>query len=386
MSERLHVLLVEDNLGDARLLREYLNEAGLLSAGFKQVGRLAEACAYLEESTPDVILLDLSLPDAHGMGTLTQTLAAAPTVPIIVLTGLNDETVAVQAVQSGAQDYLIKGHVDAFVLGRSIRYAIERMQLDRERSKLLRSEQAARSRAEAAVRARDEILRVVSHDLGNSIAGIYINTTVLLRTVPDTESMAEVRLRVEGIRDLTKQMQRLRRDLLDVAVIEAGELSVTPEPVEAPALVATALGRAAPLAVEKSLVVEAEVDGTGALVHADAERVLQVLDNLLGNAIKFTPSGGRIAAGCAAAPGGIRFWVQDSGPGIAEENLERVFDRFWKVNEGNRSGAGLGLAISKGIVEAHEGRIWVESEPGRGSQFCFVIPCVAQSATAPASG
>jgi signal transduction histidine kinase len=373
-ADPFRVLLVEDNPGDARLLREYLHEAGLLTAGFKHVGRMHEARAYLAETVPDVILLDLSLPDAYGLDTVTAALDAAPGVAIIVLTGLNDETVAVQAVQRGAQDYLIKGQVDAIVLGRSIRYAIERVQLDREREKLLRSEQEARTRAEAAVRARDEILRVVSHDLGNSIAGIYINTTVLLRTIPPSAEMAEVRIRVEGIRDLSRQMQRLRRDLLDVAVIEAGQLSVAAEPVDASSLVETALGRVAPIAAEKNVTLECVPAAAGTEVQADRERILQVLDNLLGNAIKFTPPGGRVGTGCETEPEGVRFWVEDTGPGIEKASLGKVFDRFWKIDQGNRSGAGLGLAISRGIVEAHEGRIWVESEPGAGSRFSFVIP------------
>jgi signal transduction histidine kinase len=368
------ILLVEDNPGDARLLREYLREANLLSPEFVHVSRLTDARAHLERHTPDLILLDLSLPDAHGLSTVTQMLEASGDVPIIVLTGLDDENVALQAVQLGAQDYLIKGQVEPGLLGRSIRYAIERKQLDRERNRSLRREQEARTRAESAVRARDEILRIVSHDLGNPISGVLINTSVLLRTIPPGDPLAEVRQRVEEIRDMMKQMQRLRQDLLDVSVIEAGQLSVLRENIHASSLVTTALERVRPIAAERSVSVEAGPEPGELLVSADRERILQVLDNLLGNAVKFTPAGSTIAASASAHPAGVCFTVVDEGPGIPAEHLERIFDRFWKVDQRSRTGAGLGLAICMGIVEAHGGRIWVESEVGIGSRFHFVIP------------
>jgi signal transduction histidine kinase len=374
MHSTVAVLLVEDNPGDARLFREYLREAGLLSPAFVHVSRLEEARRAMEDASPDVVLLDLSLPDAHGLSTVIGMLEVAGEVPIIVLTGLADTNMAIQAVQRGAQDYLVKGEVDAAGLARSIRYSIERKQLDRERNRLLELEHEARRRAEAAVRARDEVLRIVSHDLGNPISGVLINTSVLLRRVRDDEQLTEIRLRIEEIRTLALQMQRLRRDLLDVAVIEAGQLTITPQLVETGDIVRTALERMRPLAVEQEVVLEAEVAPSAERVVADRERILQVLDNLLGNAIKFSPSGGRGAVAVEELEGTTRFTVDDEGPGIPEENRERVFDRFWKVEERNRTGAGLGLAISKGIVEAHGGRIWVEGAPGSGSRFRFELP------------
>ena len=211
---RLRILLVEDNPGDARLLRELLREAPSLRFELMQVDRLSDARRRMEQEGGDVILLDLSLPDAHGLETVTGMLEVAGDAPIIVLTGLDDETTALKAVQAGAQDYLVKGNVDGALLGRAIRYAVERKRLEQERTLLLAREREARAEAERAVHARDEVLRVVAHDLGNSISAVLVTTQVLLRTLPaDEVATRPTRQHVENVRSLVEQMQRLRQDL-----------------------------------------------------------------------------------------------------------------------------------------------------------------------------
>ena len=365
------ILLVEDNPGDARLIRETLREAESLPFLLTHADRLAAAEERLGAEAFDVVLLDLSLPDAHGLETVRRTLAAGAEVPIIVLTGLDDEATAVAAVQAGAQDYLAKGRLDGTLLARAIRYAMERKRLERERVELLRSEQEARATAEAAVRARDDVLRVVSHDLGNSLSAVLVTTTLLLRSLPED---GEVRPRVASIRQLAEQMQRLRQDLLDVASIEAGRLSIEPDWYEPRELLEATRGHFSPVAAEKGVCLETRAEEGLPPVVADRERVLQVLANLVGNALKFTPPGGRIDLSAERAPEGVRIAVADTGPGIAPENLPHVFDRFWKTQGGNRHGAGLGLAICKGIVEAHGGSIGVESRLAAGSTFAFTLP------------
>lgn len=365
------ILLVEDNPGDARLIRETLREAESFPFQLTHADRLAAAEERLAGEAFDVVLLDLSLPDAHGLETVRRTLQAGPEVPIIVLTGLDDETLAVAAVQAGAQDYLVKGRLDGTLVARAIRYAMERKRLERERAHLLRSEREARATAEAAVRARDDVLRVVSHDLGNSLSAVLVTTTLLLRSLPE---MGEVRPRVASIRQLAEQMQRLRQDLLDVASIEAGRLSVEPDWCEPGELLEATREHFSPVAAERGVCLETRAEEGLPPVVADRERVLQVLANLVGNALKFTPGGGRVGLSAERVPGGVRIAVADTGPGIAPEHLPHVFDRFWKTQGGNRHGAGLGLAICKGIVEAHGGSIGVESVLAGGSTFAFTLP------------
>jgi signal transduction histidine kinase len=175
-------------------------------------------------------------------------------------------------------------------------------------------------------------------------------------------------------------MEHIIRDLLDVTAIEAGRLAVTRVAVPVEEILDAAREQYAPLAAERGLAFAALI-GEGAPpppVHADADRLLQVVGNLIGNALKFTPAGGRVTLTAAAttrdAAEAVRFEVADSGAGIAPAHLPNVFDRFWQARETRRAGAGLGLAIAKGIVEAHGGAIGVESEPGAGARFWFVVP------------
>jgi phosphoserine phosphatase RsbU/P len=372
----LQIFLVEDNPGDARLIRELLRETESLRFELRHADRLADALQVLSAGGTDVVLLDLSLPDAHGMETLKRTLAQAPEAPIIVLTGLDDEELALRAVHAGAQDYLVKGQVDGAGLVRAIRYACERKRLELERAELLHRERQARAQAEAAVRARDEVLRVVAHDLGNSLSAIVVVSTVLLRRGLENVAPEDGQRRVQQIRDLAVQMQRLRQDLLDAASLESGRLSVTLDPREPVGLVADAIEHFAPLAAEAGIELLQRVDAPLPEVLADDARVQQVFANLIGNALKFTASGGCVTVAAEAVDGGVSFRVADTGRGIPAEHLPHIFDSFWTTREGNRTGAGLGLAIAKGIVEAHGGQIHVESVVNEGTSFYFTLPAV----------
>jgi signal transduction histidine kinase len=369
----LRILLVEDNAGDARLIRELLRD-GSIRFELIHVERLEQAQQVLRDGAVDVILLDLSLPDARGLETVERMLAAASETPILVLTGLDDEEAAVNAVQAGAQDYLVKGQVDEVGLVRSIRYGLERKRLELERTRLLTNEQEARTLAEAAVRARDEVLRVVAHDLGNSLSAVSIQAMLLERLPADRRDDDTVRTRTGAIRHLVEGMQRLRQDLLDVASIDAGRLSIEPTSIDVGSAVSEAVEVFTTLAGEKGIRLETCLAPDLPRAHADRARLLQILGNLLGNAVKFTAPGGAITLRADGSAGTVRIEVSDTGGGIPAEDLPHVFDRFWKARQGNRHGAGLGLAIVRGIVEAHGGRIWAESEVGVGSTFRIEIP------------
>lgn len=224
--------------------------------------------------------------------------------------------------------------------------------------------------AQQAARARDEMLAVVSHDLRNPLNVIATSASLILE-IPLPEE--KKRSQLKTIKRSTDRMNRLIQDLLDVTGIEAGKLSVTPEPLEARDLLEEACEVMKPLVQERSIDLVCEPP-PHATVEVDRQRILQVFDNLIGNAIKFTPEGGRIGVGAQERNGELLFWVEDDGPGIEAEEVPHLFDRFWRGKQRAESGSGLGLPIAKGIVEVHGGRIWVETEMGRGSRFSFTLP------------
>jgi signal transduction histidine kinase len=197
--------------------------------------------------------------------------------------------------------------------------------------------------------------------------------------VPDDAAHETERGQLQAIHRSAERMYRLIHDLLNEAAIEAGQLAVSRSPVAVDLLVTDALELLKPLATAKHIAVETKLSAALPPVSADRDRMLQVFSNLGGNAIKFTPEGGRIEIGAIASGGNVELVVRDSGPGIAAADLPHVFDRFWQADKHARSGVGLGLAIAKGIVEAHGGAIRVENAPGGGTCLAFTLPIATAS-------
>jgi signal transduction histidine kinase len=233
-----------------------------------------------------------------------------------------------------------------------------------------RQEQEATDRARGAIRAKEELLGVVAHDLRNPLGAIVVNASLLQRRSQNPEIGRHVR----SIESLAKRMGHLVASLLDAAAMEAGRFSIRLERCTASEILGAAVEMFAGAAKERGIDLEPRDDAPGADFPADRERVLQVLSNLLGNALKFTPRGGRITIVAATNATSARFEVADTGPGIGPEQARHIFERYWKAEAGGRHGVGLGLFIAKGIVESHGGRIRVDSVVGQGSTFIFEIP------------
>ena len=229
-----------------------------------------------------------------------------------------------------------------------------------------------RARSDDAVANRDDFLGMVAHDVRN-LLNLVVLSLELLRP-GHLEPPPHVAAAVARIRRYTARMNRLIGDLIDVTSIDAGKLAIEPIAGDAAALVAEAAEAFQPAALEKDLTLSAEVPAGRLLAEFDHDRLLQVFANLIANAVKFTARGGRIVVRVEAARGMLRFCVSDTGVGIPAPMLEAIFERFWQVGENDRRGMGLGLYISKCIVDAHRGRIWAESVPGKGSQLYFTLP------------
>jgi signal transduction histidine kinase len=234
-------------------------------------------------------------------------------------------------------------------------------------------ERALRGVAETAVRTRDEVLAIVSHDLRNPLNTISLAVGALEST--DMSPEEETRT-IQVVRRAVDRMNRLIADLLDVARLEAGQkLTIQAEPVDIGAVVTETCDGQTAEAGRKLVHLEGQVEDGLPAVHGDKHRLIQVLANLVGNALKFTGEGGHVTVGARRdGAGQVVVSVTDSGAGIAPEHLAQVFNPYWQARQTARLGAGLGLAIAKGIVEAHGGRIWATSTPGRGSTFAFSLP------------
>lgn len=231
--------------------------------------------------------------------------------------------------------------------------------------------------AENAIAARDDVLRIVVHDLRNPLATATLAAEAMTRE-HDERRQRTVQQTDRILRALGRA-NHLIKDLLDISKLESGGLEIEPAPLDLEAVLREAIEMHAATAAAAKLELAGGVEPDLPPAWADEARVQQVLGNLLGNACKFTPPGGRIDVSIYGRGGQIEVCVADTGPGIPPDHVEHLFDRFWQARKGDRRGAGLGLAIAKGIVEAHHGRIWVESEVGRGSRFCFTLPVVPES-------
>jgi signal transduction histidine kinase/CheY-like chemotaxis protein len=526
--ECCRVLLVEDNPGDARLIREYLLDVPGLGSELETVGTLADAVESLRARRVDVVLLDLGLPDASGLRALDVLTRNFPSLPIVVLTGLRDADVGVEALRGGAQDYLEKEGLEPRLLARTLRYAVERkriqtgdlflaeasrtlagsldvettigrvahlatrgladycvvdvgvggpamhrlhvawsgsaipgvaealsrMELDRDRPHLawaamrtrepvlvqevtrehleamaqsadhlevllslrmrsyiavpmiardrlagvlvmiscarLQDEQdldvATRlgwiagfaldnarlyQQAQEAVRTRDRVLGVVAHDLRNPLSTIAMSAELLGDEMLNASQKGS---QVQIIRRSAERMDRLIEDLLDVARIENQRLHLRLEHEDPKALVREVTELNTAIAAARSLSVRARPTPRLPPILIDHDRMMQVLSNLVGNAIKFTEPGGEVEIAVEPCEAGVQFSVRDTGSGIEPEDLSHLFEPFWQARRGGSDGAGLGLAIARGIVEAHGGTIWAESEPGRGTTVAFTVP------------
>jgi len=370
-SKALQVLLVEDNAGDARLLREMFSKEEPDSFELTHLLRMSEAVDHLGKGGVDVILLDMGLPDGHGLDTVRRAHAVAPGVPVIVLTGLDDEALAAAAMKEGAQDYLIKGQIENRALPRALRHAIERYRMLRE-TELMRTNQ---------MQFKDEFLSHVSHELRSPLTAIYQFVTILLdglagALLPEQNQHLEIVLRN------VKQLESMINDLLEVTRMQAAKLVIEPQRTSVVDAILYAVETLQRAAVAKGITLSAETSAFDSLpaVCADPTRVRQILIILIDNAIKFTPANGVVKVRACLAEGNrglLLLEVADSGCGINPEMTERIFERLFQASDpasAGRKGLGLGLYICKELVTRQGGHIWVEQAPAQGAIFRFTLP------------
>ncbi|TNB88527.1 GAF domain-containing protein [Pseudomonas sp. Fig-3] len=226
-----------------------------------------------------------------------------------------------------------------------------------------------------AVQARDELVAVVSHDLRNPMTVISMLCGMMQKSFSSDGSHSSKRIAsaIDTMQQAASRMNVLLEDLLDTSRIDAGRYTIHPQPLDVSQIFEDACSLLTPLATAKAIDISFHAE-PNLKINADPERLFQVLSNLIGNAIKFTPQQGSVGISAMSVGDEIVFSVRDTGEGIKPEQLPHVFDRYWTVKEGNPNGTGLGLYISKGIVQAHGGKLHAESQPGKGSEFSFTVP------------
>ena len=473
-SGTLRVLLIEDNPGDARLVAELLRDARGSSFLTEHEDRLASALARLPQGGIDAVLLDLSLPDSHGVDTVATVHSQVPDLPIVVLTGSNDPEQGLQAIKAGAQDYLYKGSLGSGqLLERVLSYAIERqsyiLRLRHEKTKAIRSHRnldeiinrtvdgvivvdgqgtillanpaAEKLLGRAAVdlpggqlgiplgggdtevhlspsggeevvaemrvvgvdwdasqavlvilhditerrrleqkekelaHTKDEMVSTVSHELRTPLHAIKAFLD-LLRNGKVREAVTQKEFLTRAA-DETDRLMSLVDDLLDIARIEAGRLTFRCEAFDLDDVVSSVLASLKAFAAEQGCSVQYQLPQSPVTALADPQRVRQVLINLVGNAIKYSRPHTAVVVSTRLLNGMATIDVVDRGVGIAEEDIPRLFDRFYQVDDGiQHSGGstGLGLHISRRIVEGLGGNLSVRSELGMGSTFTVALP------------
>ena len=500
----LNILIVEDDVGDAKLLQLLLHQSALPVSSVKSVERLDTALELLNEDNFDVVFLDLGLPDSRGIDSVITVNTKAPNVPIIVLSGLDNAEIAATAVQKGVEDYLVKGQVDGNLLTRTVWHAIERKQtkkiLDRKQKHLetifdavpvgmlLVDENLIVRRVNDAIRqmVKKDYLEIINLRVGQAlkctnstinekgcgyspncslcpmfrsirsafesqqpirkvefrptlkINGDEITPWLSLCVVPTeidgqkyvvvaidditTRKEAEEKLKEtmemksqftstvshelrtpltcikEGVSvvldgaageinekqkhflDLVSRninrLAMLINDVLDFQKLDAGKMKLNPQESDVRQLAEEIYETMKLAAKNKGLELFLELDENLPKVALDRDRIIQVLTNLISNAIKFTPQGGQVRLGFQRQNDELVMRVSDTGVGIPKEDLPKIFEQFYRVQRHGEEikGTGLGLAIVKKIMLLHGGRIEVESEPDRGSTFSVFLP------------
>jgi len=319
--------------------------------------------------------IDVQMPEMDGfeLAELMRGAERSKYIPIIFLTaGTREMQRVFRGYESGAVDFLFKP-VDPQILRHKTDTFVV---LDQQRKKLAEQYQQLQESEgllREAVQAREDVLAVVSHDIRNFLQAIKSGVQLLNKS-PDklgADAKAAIHSRMSSTVDL---MGRVIADLLDMASIRSGSIEVMMRPEVAAQLINEAVAVHEPMAQQKGIQLLASCDIPNQVVSCDRERVLQVFSNLLGNAIKFCRRDDRIDVTVRRVDNYVQASVADTGPGIASDDLPMVFDAYWSGAKDRRTGTGLGLYITKRIVEAHGGRIWIESEQGKGTTVHFTLP------------
>lgn len=355
----------DERLAGEAVAPEGQTDAALQAWAQKVVARLVEYCAVdlvaPHSGAQGGVRLATAYRDPARRAGIDELVARSPVVAPIAVGGHTVGAVTIAgepgSVEAGAG--VVVGAALAEELARRAALAVENARL--------------RAQHRDSVRSREEMLSIVSHDIRNPLGVVLTGSALLLRGSLPPDKGDRARRQVEAIQRAGHRINALIRDLLDFSSIEAGDLSLTRRPHDVGGLLSEAIDVLRPTAATKSQEVAAVPPDQSMTVSCDRDRIVQVFANVVGNSMKFGPTGGHIRVDAIADGTLVRFTVADDGPGMEPEELANLFDRSWQAQRKNRDGVGLGLAIVRGIVEAHGGRLWAESTLGEGTRVHFTL-------------
>ncbi len=354
-TETYRVLLIENNKADAQLILKALQEADIVQFQTEHVDHLSAGLEKLKQSHFGIVLLALSLPDSQGLDTFRTLHAKHPAVPTLILSSLENDRMALEAVHLGAQDYLVKKFIHAKMIQRVIRYAIERKKLDQ---------------------LKDDFVNTVSHEFRTPLSIVKGALENLEDGVGGNLTKKQEKS-VDMARRNIERLSRLISDLLDLSRLESGRAKMNLQVVDAKTLLEQVVENFRVPAEENKIKLLAEIPKNLPAICVDLDMLEQVLTNLISNALRFARKQAILRVKEVPSQG-VQFSVTDDGPGINPEEQKRLFGKFEQLHRpqggAGYKGTGLGLVICKRIIDHHGGKIWVESTAGQGATFSFLVP------------
>ncbi|HEX8235955.1 MAG TPA: hybrid sensor histidine kinase/response regulator [Abditibacteriaceae bacterium] len=364
-AEGRQVLIVDDMSTTRLMLSRYVRQLGHQETTATN-GR--EALELLQHHKFDLILLDVMMPEMDGY-TVLEAMKSNPElrdIPVVMISGVDEIESVVRCIERGAEDYLPKPF-NATLLRARISACLEKKRLWDELGENYRQLQELE-------RLRDSLTDMIVHDLRTPLASFIIG----LQTMDSLGDLSDLQRECLSLSlDGGQMLLSMINDLLDISRMEQGTVPIEYSPLAIESVVKTALRQVTQMADDKNIALDYRVATGRETLLADDEKLCRVLVNLLGNSIKFTPNGGSVHIEVGEDGSDVRFGVRDTGEGIPAEAFGRIFEKFGQVESrlaGRKMSTGLGLTFCKMAVEAHGGRIWVESQPGQGSTFFFTLP------------
>ncbi len=349
----MRVLLVEDNLLFARSIEALIRYSAPFHVAFTHVDTLDAAIEQLRKACFEIVLLDLTLPDSSGLSTLIELRKKAFGLPIVVLTGRDDEGIGVEAVKAGAQDYLIKGSLDGLTIIRAMQYAVER-------AKYLAD--------------REEFVASLTHDLRNPLIGCDKLISLILDGSVDVSRQTNL---LQHVKLSNRAVISMIDNLLELYRFDKTLVELRLESVNLVRLATSCMDEWEPIAIMQGIELFRDLEQDTVNVLADSSSIRRVLQNLLDNAIKYSSTGSSITVKISTDTDNAIVQVVNSGQLLGDEDLERVFSRFWRADSGKITavGTGLGLHLCRRLVELHKGTIsCANSEDGKNTVFCVSLP------------